>query len=120
LRSLAILLGLVVLAGLAIHFELPVPACPLRTHTGVPCPFCGSTRAFAALARLDWATAVQFNPLVSVAACVAGALWLRAAVRGKPPCHLLRIQLARSSLWKWLLALALALNWLYLWHHLPH
>ena len=119
LRSLAILLGLVVLAGLTIRFELPLPSCPLRTHTGVPCPFCGSTRALAALARLDWVTAVQFNPLVSLAACVASVFWLLAAARGKPPRHQLRIQLACNSLWKWLLAVALALNWLYLWHHLP-
>lgn len=119
LRSLTLLLGLVVLAGLAMRFELPLPACPLRTHTGIPCPFCGSTRAFAALARLDFVSAVQFNPFVSLATCVAGGLWLLAAVRADQPVRQLRSRVGRSPLWKWLLALALTLNWLYLWFHLP-
>ncbi len=119
LRSLAWLLALVVLAGFALKFELPVPPCPLRATTGVPCPFCGSTRAFSALARLDFFGAVQFNPLVSVAACGAGVVWLLGTVRGNKPAKPVRGWIASSSLWKWLLATALTANWLYLWLHQP-
>lgn len=119
LRSLALLLGLVLLAGVALQLELPLPSCPLRTHTGVPCPFCGSTRAFAALARLDFVSALEFNPLMSVAACAAGMLWGLGAMRADQPGLRLRSWLGRRPLAKWLLAGALALNWLYLWLHLP-
>jgi hypothetical protein len=38
--------------------------CPMLAMLGVPCPSCGSTRAFAALAGWDFAGAVRFNPLI--------------------------------------------------------
>lgn len=37
--------------------------CPLRGFTGLPCPSCGLTRAFAALVRGDLWTAVGWNAL---------------------------------------------------------
>lgn len=119
LQSLALLIGLMVIARVALHFQLPMPPCPLRELTGVPCPFCGSTRTFAALAQLDFAAALRLNPLVCVVACAASALWLLAAVRPENPLARLRSRSARGAVWKWLLAVALAANWLYLWLHLP-
>ncbi|MBI5802374.1 MAG: DUF2752 domain-containing protein [Verrucomicrobia bacterium] len=119
IRSLALLLGLMLIARVALDFQLPVPPCPLREMTGVPCPFCGGTRTFAALARLDFAAALRLNPLVCVAACVASVLWLLALLRTEKPLARLRSLPDRGAVWKWLLATALAANWLYLWFHLP-
>lgn len=37
--------------------------CPIRNITGLPCPGCGMTRAFLAVARFDFARAFEFHPL---------------------------------------------------------
>jgi hypothetical protein len=61
--------GLAGLAGLAVlHVWTPSgdPAqaiCLLRRLFHLPCPGCGMTRAFAALAKGDWSAAVALHPL---------------------------------------------------------
>jgi Protein of unknown function (DUF2752) len=38
------------------------PLCPLRTITGVPCPFCGMTRSIIAVVHGDLARSLVLNP----------------------------------------------------------
>ena len=48
-----------------------LPPCPFRAATGLPCPLCGATRAFALAVRGD-ASWVSYNaPWVVLAALVA-------------------------------------------------
>jgi hypothetical protein len=52
----------------------PPLACPLRTLTGIPCPFCGMTRACIAAVHGHLGASLAFNPagvLVVLAAIVA-------------------------------------------------
>ena len=45
-------------------------ACPIRHYTGIPCPTCGMTRSFMAIARGDWSQAIAehlFGPILFLA-----------------------------------------------------
>ncbi len=70
-------LGLVALAAPAVAGLEVVPPCPLRTVTGLDCPFCGGTRATRALVAGDVGSAFDYNLLVPLAALLAviGGLW---------------------------------------------
>jgi hypothetical protein len=61
--------------------------CPLRTLTGVPCPFCGMTTATVALTHGEWDAAARTSPLAYlVAALVVGtAPLLLARIFGQAP-----------------------------------
>ena len=45
--------------------------CPLRSLTGVPCPFCGITTATVAMTHGQWETAVKTSPLACMVAILA-------------------------------------------------
>lgn len=54
------------------------PPCPLKTMTGVPCPFCGMTHATVALGRGDLHAALHYHPLAPLV--VGGMLALMAMI----------------------------------------
>jgi hypothetical protein len=61
------------------------PSCPLRTVTGLLCPFCGSLRAVHALLHGAPGLALELNPLVTVGGAAGlGALVLDAACPSHP------------------------------------
>lgn len=44
-------------------WQLALPRCGMLRWFGLPCPFCGSTRALAAVAAFDVPSAIRLNPL---------------------------------------------------------
>ncbi|PYJ64001.1 MAG: hypothetical protein DME24_00315 [Verrucomicrobia bacterium] len=68
------LLLLLVVARVAVQWNLPTPFCGLKRLTGIPCPFCGSTRCLQACSSFDFAEAMRWNPLTFLA-CGGVVLW---------------------------------------------
>ena len=86
-------------AGLAHVPGNPGLPCPLRTITGVPCPFCGMTTSVKAVMRADLGTAVAANPLGILAVGVAAFLLLRPQLRNlRLPATVLLVGIALSWL----------------------
>jgi hypothetical protein len=80
--GLWVLTGLLALAGFLL-FRVWVPApgtqntvCLIRRFTGLPCPGCGMTRAFAHLAKGEWAAAASDHLLAFAIAAELGIAWL--------------------------------------------
>ncbi len=78
--GVAIGLAAAVWPTFAEHTGATLP-CPLRTVTGVPCPFCGATTAALALVRGDLAPSVAANPLVALAAVAVVVMVVVIALR---------------------------------------
>ncbi|MDX1502074.1 MAG: DUF2752 domain-containing protein [Thermoanaerobaculia bacterium] len=58
-----------------------VVVCLFRRATGVPCPGCGLTRAFVAMAGGELGAAVALHPLAPLLAAQLGLAWLAWGVR---------------------------------------
>ncbi len=77
-----LLAGLAGVAGLAVlHVWTPsgdpaTAVCLSRRLLHLPCPGCGLTRAFALLAKGEWAAAFTMHPLAPVLALEAVLGWL--------------------------------------------
>lgn len=56
------------------------PPCLFHTLTGLPCPFCGGTRATNALLHGDWQQSLYLNPLALIAILAFGLATLIAVI----------------------------------------
>jgi hypothetical protein len=79
----------------------PPLACPLKTLTGIPCPFCGMTRAVVAAVHGHIGTSLAFNPGGIVVLVIAVLAVVRPAVltRLRAPAWALFATL--GALWLW-------------------
>jgi hypothetical protein len=100
--------------------EWPVkpPPCMLRTTTGIPCPGCGATRAFAALAHGDAVSAFTLNPLAVTAVGIV-MLWFAFALiattlPGKARAAVNRRIRGSGKRWVTLAIIAAVAHWIYL------
>jgi hypothetical protein len=97
----------------------PIPACPLKSTTGLDCPFCGGLRCARAVLGGDLATAWDRNALVLLllpVAVVAWGVWVVRAWTGRRPAPSPRR--ARATTIAWSVALAVMLAWA-VWRNLP-
>jgi uncharacterized protein DUF2752 len=78
----------------------PPNVCPLRTTTGIPCPFCGMTRAVVAAVHGHLGASLRYNPAGILLVVVALAM-------------LLGWRAERVQLPAWLLPVCLGLLWVY-------
>ena len=96
-------LGMVALGAAAAVYPIAhVPlACPLRSMTGIPCPFCGMSRAVSSAVHGHVGASLAFNPggifIVLFAAMLLVRPQLARTIR--PPVWLLAILLV--ALWIW-------------------
>jgi hypothetical protein len=105
------------LIGVALVWpSLPVHpgiACPLRSTTGIPCPFCGMTRSVVAAAHGHVLQSLSFNPLgIAVLALAVVALVRPSIIRYKiPPWVGFAIL---GALWTWNIGFNPTFNQLFL------
>jgi uncharacterized protein DUF2752 len=78
----------------------PPNVCPLRSTTGVPCPFCGMTRAVVAAVHGHLGVSLRYNP--------AGILIVAVAI-----AMLLGWRTERVRLPKWFFPVCLGVLWAY-------
>ncbi len=95
----AIFGGIGVMAAVAVGLlrldRVPLTFCVVKSLSGLPCPTCGSTRAFARLFELDLAGALAMNPFTMLVAVVI-AVWAVADVLLLPWRRALHVSLSPS------------------------
>jgi hypothetical protein len=102
-------------AGALMDGDGPGLPCPFREATGVPCPLCGASRAFALAARGD-GDLLRYNAAwvaLAAAAILAGLVALAASAFGRAPLLRLRTTLAAPPRLALVVALLTALPWAY-------
>jgi hypothetical protein len=99
--------------GYGTHLALGLPPCGFRVWTGLPCPTCGLTTAFALLARGRIVAALHAHPL-GLPLFLADVALLTVALRGAALGRsvLATIDRLRADRWALLLVLSLLTTWL--------
>jgi hypothetical protein len=95
--------------------EIPLMKCTFLNLTGYPCPFCGLTRSFWAIANGNWAFAVHNAPLACLVYVVTAVLfaWHLAGLITRLRLRSGLFHLLKSRLVIWLMIAMVALNWAY-------
>ena len=114
-----VLLSVVIIAAcVALAHVFGVTLCPMKRLLGVPCPTCGTTRAFAELLRGDVFGAFARQPLVM--SCSLLGLPVLLAIRflsGRRKRTDLLVATSRSAVFWCLVAAAVLANWIYVIRH---
>ncbi len=74
--------------GLGTHRQFGLPPCGFVTLTGLPCPTCGMTTAFACTVHGHWLAALHAQVagfVLAVGTALAGALAIVTVIRGRRP-----------------------------------
>lgn len=100
--------------GFGTHCQLGLPPCVLRTFTGVPCPFCGMTTAFALAAHGRVVDAFLTQPVGALLfpVTILAGLFLLACAVGRRSLPDPRVTERWRQL-EWGLATFLLLGWAY-------
>ncbi len=109
------LAGAIVGAFIVLAYVFGITICPLRRLTGIPCPTCGSTRAFVLLLKGDVSGAVSLQPLISLAMLVCPLLYtLSLAILGVRRTQTVIAGASRNRLFWFTVVCAALLNWAYM------
>lgn len=106
--------------GTGTHTQLGLEACAFKVRTGLPCPSCGFTTAFAYFAHGNLLASVYTQPMgAALAALAAAAVWIGfyVALTGRPVHRLFKLLPSRYYLiplmtlavlgWGWKIVLTL-------------
>jgi hypothetical protein len=110
-------MALLVASLVPLHL-LPIRSCTFLNLTGYPCPFCGFSRSFWAMARWDWAYAFHEAPLACLfymAVALTFAVNAAALLLGRQ-IRLSRLMSIKKKNVRWVFIIVSALflmNWLY-------
>lgn len=115
--SPAVTTGAVLLVGAWLAAGVPLPVCVFHGLFGLPCPACGSSRAFLALLHGELAQAFFYNPLF-VASLAGAALFdvyaVFAALHVVPRFRIASVAAGEAAVLRVAALLLIAGNWAYL------
>ncbi len=102
--------------GMGTHQQLGMPPCTMYQFTGLPCPTCGVTTAFAHIVRLQVLDAIRVQPfcVVVLAIMLLCAAWCAATiVRGNGVSNWLGDRRIKWPHWIWTCVALGLLSWGY-------
>jgi hypothetical protein len=97
---------------------MPLKSCTFLWLTGYPCPFCGFTRSFWAMARGDWGFALYNSPLACLVYIAVAIVFAWNATGLLTGLQISRGPLLRSKAFRirWgsiSIGVSLMVNWIY-------